>query len=101
MNNKPELEIFADDVVCGHGATVGALDPEQIFYPLARGIPRRQAEAMLLEAFGADAIDRVDDADVAEACSRASRAWLAARRTRRSETMDANHDRQIRRRRAL
>ena len=38
MNNKPELEIFADDVVCGHGATVGALDPEQVFYLQARGI---------------------------------------------------------------
>ena len=79
MNNKPELEIFADDVVCGHGATVGALDPEQLFYALARGIPRRQAEAMLLEAFGADAIDRVDDADVAEALLERMRAWLAAR----------------------
>ena len=40
MNNKPELEIFADDVVCGHGATVGALDPEQVFYLQARGMPR-------------------------------------------------------------
>jgi Fe-S cluster assembly protein SufD len=79
MNNKPELEIFADDVVCGHGATVGALDPEQIFYALARGIPRGQAEAMLLEAFGADAIDRVDDADVAEALRERMRVWLAAR----------------------
>ena len=38
MNAKPELEIFADDVVCGHGATVGALDPEQLFYLQARGI---------------------------------------------------------------
>ena len=79
MDNKPELEIFADDVVCGHGATVGALDPEQIFYALARGIPRGQAEAMLLEAFGADAINRVDDAEVAEALVERMRAWLAAR----------------------
>ena len=79
MDNKPELEIFADDVVCGHGATVGALDPEQIFYALARGIPRGQAEAMLLEAFGADAIGRVDDAEVAEALVERMRAWLAAR----------------------
>ena len=38
MNAKPELEIFADDVVCGHGATVGSLDPEQLFYMMARGI---------------------------------------------------------------
>jgi Fe-S cluster assembly protein SufD len=51
MNNKPELEIFADDVVCGHGATVGALDRDQLFYLRARGIPETEAEAMLLEAF--------------------------------------------------
>jgi Fe-S cluster assembly protein SufD len=79
MNNKPELEIFADDVVCGHGATVGALDPEQLFYCEARGIPRAESEAMLLEAFGADAIDRVEDVEVAEALRERMRAWLAAR----------------------
>jgi Fe-S cluster assembly protein SufD len=79
MNNKPELEIFADDVVCGHGATVGALDPEQLFYCEARGITRAEAEAMLLEAFGAVAIDRVEDAEVAEALRERMRAWLAAR----------------------
>ena len=79
MNNKPELEIFADDVVCGHGATVGALDPEQLFYCRARGIPRAEAEAMLLEAFGADAIDRVKDAEVAETLRERMRDWLAAR----------------------
>jgi Fe-S cluster assembly protein SufD len=79
MNNKPELEIFADDVVCGHGATVGALDPEQVFYLRARGIPRAEAEAMLLEAFGVDAIDRVEDEVVAEVLRERMRAWLAAR----------------------
>ena len=79
MNNRPELEIFADDVVCGHGATVGALDPEQLFYCQARGLPRAEAEAMLLEAFGADAIDRVEDAKIAEALRERMRAWLAAR----------------------
>ena len=44
MNAKPELEIFADDVVCGHGATVGSLDPEQLFYMMARGLERGEAE---------------------------------------------------------
>ena len=67
MNTKPELEIFADDVVCGHGATVGSLDPEQVFYLQARGIPKDDAEAMLLEAFGREAIDRVEDEMLAEA----------------------------------
>ena len=79
MNNKPELEIFADDVVCGHGATVGALDPEQLFYLQARGLPKAEAEAMLLEAFGADAIARVDDGALAELLHGKMRAWLAAR----------------------
>ena len=79
MNNKPELEIFADDVVCGHGATVGALDPEQVFYLEARGIPRAEAEAMLLEAFGVEAIDRVEDEGLAEALKARLAAWLAKR----------------------
>ncbi len=79
MNNKPELEIFADDVVCGHGATVGALDPEQMFYLRARGLPKAEAEAMLLEAFGADAIARVEDEDMAELLREKMRLWLSAR----------------------
>ncbi len=85
MNAKPELEIFADDVVCGHGATIGALDPEQLFYLQARGMPRAEAEAMLLEAFGAEAISRVADAELAEALLALTRDWLARRgRGRRS-----------------
>ena len=59
MYNKPELEIFADDVVCGHGATVGALDDDQLFYLRARGIPLREAQALLLEAFASEAIEAV------------------------------------------
>jgi len=80
MNAKPELEIFADDVVCGHGATVGSLDPEQVFYLRARGVPRHEAEAMLLEAFGAEAIERMEDDALAEALRAPFRAWLASRR---------------------
>jgi len=79
MNNKPELEIFADDVVCGHGATVGALDPAQLFYLEARGIRREAAEAMLLEAFGVEAIEKLADPVLAEAALFRSRAWLNAR----------------------
>jgi Fe-S cluster assembly protein SufD len=85
MNAKPELEIFADDVVCGHGATIGALDPEQLFYLQARGLPQAEAEAMLLEAFGAEAVSRVADAGLAEALLALMRDWLARRgRGRRS-----------------
>src|SRR4029077_19987656 len=54
MNGKPELEIFADDVVCGHGATVASLDPEHVFYLQSRGIPDDDARGMLLEAFGGE-----------------------------------------------
>jgi Fe-S cluster assembly protein SufD len=79
MNNKPELEIFADDVICGHGATVGALDRDQLFYLRARGLPEAEAEAMLLEAFGFEAIERVGDEALREILRAKARGWLAAR----------------------
>lgn len=50
-NAKPELEIYADDVVCAHGATVGELDPLQLYYAAARGLPPADAKALLLEGF--------------------------------------------------
>ncbi len=59
VNSKPELEIFADDVKCSHGATVGALDPEQLFYLRSRGVPEREARAMLVRAFLAEMLDGV------------------------------------------
>jgi Fe-S cluster assembly protein SufD len=93
MNAKPELEIFADDVICGHGATVASIDPEMIFYLQSRGIPKPQAEAMLLEAFGAEAIARVDDEALAESLRTLLTGWLAGRHaagTIRSETTEAN-----------
>jgi Fe-S cluster assembly protein SufD len=61
MDIKPELQIFADDVKCSHGATIGALDPEQIFYLRSRGIPESAARAMLIRAFLTEAIDAVTD----------------------------------------
>ena len=82
MNAKPELEIFADDVVCGHGATVGSLDPEQLFYLMARGIAKDEAVAMLLDAFGGEAIDRIDDDALVKALQRPFRAWLVKRTAR-------------------
>jgi Fe-S cluster assembly protein SufD len=56
---KPQLEIFADDVKCSHGATVGELDTEQLFYLVSRGIPRAEARAMLVHAFLSEALDLV------------------------------------------
>jgi Fe-S cluster assembly protein SufD len=79
MNEKPELEIFADDVVCGHGATVASLDPEQVFYLQSRGIPNSEAKAMLLEAFGAEAIDRIEDKLLVEPLRDRLAAWLGTR----------------------
>ena len=64
--SKPELEIFADDVQCGHGATTGALDPELKFYLMARGIPAQQAETLLVQAFVGETIDGVAHAGLAK-----------------------------------
>ena len=50
-NSKPELEIYADDVICGHGATVGELDEDQIFYLSSRGISKQKAKVILIDAF--------------------------------------------------
>lgn len=66
-DGKPELEIYADDVKCGHGATVGELDDAALFYLTSRGIPRRQARAMLIDAFVGEVIERVADPAVREA----------------------------------
>ncbi|HEY3622251.1 MAG TPA: SufD family Fe-S cluster assembly protein [Roseiarcus sp.] len=80
MNEKPELEIFADDVVCGHGATVASLDPEQVFYLQSRGIPNNDAKAMLLEAFGAESIDRIEDKLLVDPLRDRLAAWLRTRK---------------------
>jgi Fe-S cluster assembly protein SufD len=60
IDTKPELEIFADDVKCSHGAAVGDLDEEALFYLRARGIGREQARQMLIEAFVREALDLVE-----------------------------------------
>ncbi|MDB5024193.1 MAG: Fe-S cluster assembly protein SufD [Mucilaginibacter sp.] len=59
INTKPQLEIFADDVKCSHGCTVGQLDETALFYLRTRGIPIENARAMLLEAFTEDILDQV------------------------------------------
>jgi Fe-S cluster assembly protein SufD len=78
-DNKPELEIFADDVQCGHGATAGALDEELKFYLMARGIPPADAEAMLIQAFLGEAIEGIEHAGLREALIESVAAWLGAR----------------------
>lgn len=59
INTKPQLEIFADDVKCTHGATVGQIDPESIFYLRSRGLGLEQARSLLVEAFATEIIDHV------------------------------------------
>lgn len=59
MNTKPQLEIFADDVKCSHGATTGQLDEEALFYLQSRGLSRASALSLLTFAFAADVLDRV------------------------------------------
>jgi len=78
-DNKPELEIFADDVQCGHGATAGALDSALKFYLMSRGIPDKQAEALLIQAFIGAAIEEIAHEGVREALMQESVEWLDAR----------------------
>ncbi|MGJ0505448.1 MAG: Fe-S cluster assembly protein SufD [Methylocystis sp.] len=79
MNNKPELEIFADDVQCGHGATCGRLDKDQLFYLCARGLPRREAEALLIEGFANEAIEALEDEQLKAFLGERVSAWLSRR----------------------
>lgn len=75
VDAKPELEIYADDVSCAHGNTVGALDDEALFYARQRGIPEPEARAMLTEAFIGEVLDRI----VHEPTREVARAWTAER----------------------
>jgi Fe-S cluster assembly protein SufD len=78
-DNKPELEIFADDVTCGHGATTGALDEGLLFYLRARGLSEKEAQALLIQAFVGEAIESIVNDDLRELAIAAAQRWLAAR----------------------
>jgi Fe-S cluster assembly protein SufD len=78
-DNKPELEIFADDVQCGHGATAGALDDELKFYLMARGIPSAEAESLLIQAFLGEAVEGIEHAGLREALMESVSVWLKRR----------------------
>jgi Fe-S cluster assembly protein SufD len=78
-DNKPELEIFADDVTCGHGATTGALDESLLFYLRARGLPEKEAEALLIQAFVGEAIESIANDDLRELAISAAQRWLETR----------------------
>lgn len=79
IDNKPELEIFADDVSCGHGATAGALDDSLLFYLRARGLPEAEAEALLIEAFVGEAVEVIVDDELREVAAATAKRWLKER----------------------
>ncbi len=75
IDSKPQLEIYADDVKCSHGATVGELDPGQLFYLRSRGIPEPEARSILVRAFLTEALDAIGDETVRAALDRAVDQW--------------------------
>ncbi len=75
VDAKPELEIYADDVQCAHGNTVGNLDEAALFYMQQRGLPLDEARALLTQAFLIEVVDRIED----EGAREVAREWLTAR----------------------
>jgi Fe-S cluster assembly protein SufD len=76
---KPELEIFADDVVCGHGATAGDLNHDHLFYLKSRGIPEAEAKSLLIAAFVGEAFDLVANDDCREALAAIAEQWVVGK----------------------
>jgi Fe-S cluster assembly protein SufD len=77
FDTKPELEIFADDVVCGHGATVTEIDHAHLFYLMARGIDEKTARGLLVKAFVAEVIEGLEDEALIEALEAKLDQWFA------------------------
>ena len=75
MDSKPQLQIYADDVKCSHGATVGALDANQLFYLRSRGVPEAEARAILVRAFLSEALDPITHDEARCAMEAAIAAW--------------------------
>jgi Fe-S cluster assembly protein SufD len=75
IDSKPQLEIYADDVKCSHGATVGALDADHLFFLRSRGIPEAQAKTMLVEAFLTEAVEAVADEPIRAALEQGVAGW--------------------------
>jgi Fe-S cluster assembly protein SufD len=75
MDSKPQLEIYADDVKCSHGATIGALDADSLFYLRSRGVPADQARSMLVQAFLHEAFEGLEDDVLREALTAAVDGW--------------------------
>lgn len=78
FDSKPELEIYADDVACGHGSTAAEIDPDLVFYCMSRGIPAAEARALLIESFIVEVTDKVENEALREALSGIARDRLAS-----------------------
>ncbi|RVA50885.1 Fe-S cluster assembly protein SufD, partial [Mesorhizobium sp. M7A.F.Ca.US.001.01.1.1] len=78
FSTKPELEIFADDVICGHGATVTEIDHDHLFYLMARGVDEKSARGLLVKAFVAEVIEELDDEAIVEALEARLDGWFVA-----------------------
>ena len=76
MDTKPELEIYADDVKCSHGATTGQLDDEPLFYLRSRGLSEGQAHMLLLEAFIAEVIAKIENDAIEQDVAEKTKTWL-------------------------
>ncbi|MGQ0672435.1 MAG: Fe-S cluster assembly protein SufD [Hyphomicrobium sp.] len=81
FDSKPELEIYADDVVCGHGSTTAELDADLMFYCRSRGIPEAEARALLIESFIGEAFDRISHEGIRASLLAMASDWLGAARS--------------------
>ena len=77
FSTKPELEIFADDVACGHGATVTEIDKDHLFYLMARGVDEKSARAMLIKAFLAEIVEELESEELVEVLESKLDDWFA------------------------
>ena len=77
INSKPELEIYADDVKCSHGATVGELEEDHLFYLMARGISRERARALLVEAYVDETLDQIQNEAIRDCFKGIAADWMA------------------------
>jgi len=89
IDSKPELEIYADDVKCGHGATAGEIDDEAVFYLRSRGIDEDTARGLLVDAFVGEAIEQIAHVASREAFQRVVDGWLAESRSAKMRNKDS------------
>ena len=76
FHSKPELKIFADDVKCSHGSTIGPFDNEEIFYLRTRGINNKDAKSLLIKAFSQDLLSKINDASYLNEADTLIDEWL-------------------------